>query len=212
LAGVLYPIFIYQFSDVAQYAEFNARLNSVFPADWSLAMKMAASSVPLLCVSAFCASQIQRRHEGGIWNLLSSHRPVAIILGGTSALALFSIVVGTPMMNFVILTHFTGWFIFATTGISKQPKEVQQSITWRTPNEWIRRNMVGFWVFHGGLAALFFGLIAVNHWVLAQQPMTIGGKTFPNVLTILFCRDSLYYWTIVHVTMGFLPKPAPKRR
>ena len=119
---------------------------------------------------------------------------------------------GMEILNFIVLIHFTGWFIFATKSISSQPKAVQQAATWRQPNQWIRVNMLGFWVFHGGLAVLFFGFVAMNHWVFAQRPLTIDGLTLSNPLTVLFGRHSFNYWTIAHVTLGFLPKPAAKRR
>ena len=109
-------------------------------------------------------------------------------------------------------THFTGWFVFATAGILKQPLAVQQAATWRKPNQWIRQNVLGFWVFHGGLAAMFLGLIAFNHWVLSAAPLTIHGTTFANPLTLLLGEHTLFYWTITHCVLGFLPKPAPARK
>jgi hypothetical protein len=127
-------------------------------------------------------------------------------------LALSSVVVGTWILNVVILIHFTGWFIFATAGIAAQPREVQRAATWRTPDAWFRRNLAGFWVFHGGLAVLFLACIMANHWLFAQQPLTISGSTWANPLTVLFSSGSLFYWTIAHVTLGFLPKPAAKRK
>jgi hypothetical protein len=123
-----------------------------------------------------------------------------------------AVVVGTWALNVVIMIHFTGWFVFAVEGIRKQTKEVERSITWRTPNQWIRRNQLGFWCFHGGLAAMFFLLIAMNHWYFAQQPLAIGGQTFSNPLTTLFCREHFYSWTLSHVTLGFLSKPAAGKR
>ena len=33
-----------------------------------------------------------------------------------------------------------------------------------------------------------------------------------NPLTILFSERSLFYWTIVHCTLGFVPKTACPRR
>jgi hypothetical protein len=212
LAGILYPAFMYKYYDNATFPEFNARLNQLFPADWSLSTKMVASSVPFLFGAVFCFTQLQRKHQGGVWSLLNSHRPLAVIFGGTSLMAIASIGLGFGMLNLIILTHFTGWFIFATAGIAKQPKEVQQAATWRQPNVWIRQNMIGFWVFHGGLAAMFFALIALDHWVLGDRPMQMFGRSMPNPLALLFSESSFYYWTIIHVTLGFLPKPAPKRR
>ena len=212
LVAALYAAYILKLAGNPKVPEFNAWLNTIFPPQWSVGLKALASTVPFLCVAAFAVVRIQRAHAGGLLNLLLSHTPMTVIVLGTVALALSSVVIGTWVLNFIILIHFTGWFIFATTGIARQPKEVTRAITWRTPNLWIRQNMVGFWVFHGGLAALFFGVIAVNHWVLAQAPLSIAGHTIANPLTLLFSEQSLFYWTIVHCTLGFVPKPACPRR
>lgn len=212
LAGVLYPAFIYKFDGSLKHPHFHAWINTLFPTDWPLSLKMLASAVPFLCVTAAALARIETRHEGGVRNLLRSHSPLSVILGGTVALTLSSIFVGTWVLNVVILTHFTGWFLFATAGIAKQPPEIQQAATWRKPNQWIRQNMTGFWVFHGGLAALLFCLIATNHWVFATRPLAINGLTVANPLTLLLNEHNLFYWTIAHCVLGFLPKPAPARR
>lgn len=212
LAGLLYPAFIYQFTGSPSHAALDVWINALFPTEWPLGIKMLASSAPFLCVAAYAASKIQRAHRGGLIDLLMSHTPLSIILGSTVVVALSSVFIGTWVLNVVILMHFTGWFIWTTANICKQPREVQQAVTWRNPNEWIRQNLLGFWVFHGGLALMFFGLIAVNHWLLAQRPLSFHALELPNPLTALFCANSFFYWTIIHCTLGFLPKPKPVRR
>ena len=210
LAGLLYPSFIYKFSGDPHQAEFNAWINLIFPTGWSIGAKMAASLIPFLVISSLILLRIQLKHQGGVWALLKSHAPLTVILSATVTMALSSIVIGSWILDVIILIHFTGWFLFATDGISKQPPKVRKSITWRNPNQWIRKNMVGFWVFHGGLAVMFFGLMACNSWVLAGTQMTVAGQLYDNPLTILFSEGSLFYWTITHCTLGFLPKPKPK--
>lgn len=212
LAALLYPAFIYKFTGSPSHAALDVWINTLFPAEWPLGLKMLASSAPFACVAAFALSKIQRAHRGGLVDLLMSHTPLSIILGSTVVVALSSVFIGTWVLNVVILMHFTGWFIFTTAGICKQPQAVQQAVTWRTPNQWIRQNLLGFWVFHGGLALMFLGLIAANHWLLAQRPVTFRAMTLPNPLTVLFCANNFFYWTIIHCTLGFLPKPKPARR
>jgi hypothetical protein len=212
LAGVLYSAFIYKLAGDPSQVQFNLWLDMLFPRDWPLGAKMLASAAPFFGVGALAVARIQRQHRGGLFNLLMSHTPLSIIVLATVSIALSSLVIGTAVLNFIILIHFTGWFIFATKSISSQPKAVREAATWRKPNQWVRANLLGFWVFHGGLAALFFGLVAVNHWGFAQRPMTFQGLTLANPLTFLFSEHSLYYWTIAHCTLGFLPKPAAKRR
>lgn len=212
LAALLYPAFIYQYAGDPEHAAMNVWINTIFPPAWPLSLKMAASALPFALVAVAACWRIQSKHTGGLIELLMSHKPLSIIVAGTVAVVLSAVVFGTWVLNYIILMHFTGWFLFAVAGIRKQPRNVRRAVTWRTPNQWIRRNLVGFWVFHGGLALLFFLLIALNHWVLSQQPIVVGGRTMSNPLTILFSEHSLYYWTIAHVTLGFLPKPAARRR
>lgn len=211
LAGILYPVYVFRHAGNYRGGALIAGLESFFPATWPLWLQVACIGAPFLVGAAFAFHHIQRNHEGGIIDFLISHRPLAIICISTVLLSALAVVLGSWILNFVILIHFTGWFVFAVAGIMKQPESERAAITWRTPNVWIRRNLVGFWCFHGGLAAMFFCLIAFNHWGIAQLPMVPRDGVFANPLNALFSADSLFYWTIAHVTLGFMPTPAPTK-
>jgi hypothetical protein len=155
---------------------------------------------------------VRAKHPGGMVALLRSHSPVAIILGGYFFFAVLIALLGIWIINVLILMHFVGWFLFAANDLQKKAATIREAVTWRTPNQWIRRSYVGFCVFHLGLVALFFGLVAVNHWVFANVPVVIGNTTMPGIMAALSDRNTFAYCTILHITLGFMPKPAPARR
>ena len=212
LASVLYPVFIYGFWLVHGHAQVQQFVDSLLPETWTLKMRMFATAAPFLLLAAATWWKLQTLHPGGLAALLRSHSPVAIILGGYFFFAVLIALFGMWIINVLILMHFVGWFLFAADDLHKKALAGQQLVTWRQPNQWIRRNYVGFCVFHLGLVALFFGMVAANHWVFANEPVTIGGTTMPNLLSALSDRETFAYCTILHITLGFMPKPAPARR
>jgi hypothetical protein len=173
---------------------------------------MAIGAAPMLLIAAGFVGAIHRRHPGGIVNLLRSHWPLTVVLVYTLAIVASSAFLTAGVVILVIIVHFTGWYIFAERKLAEPPRQASQRITWRTPNEWFKRTHTGFNVFHGGLIALFSGLILFNHYVLRHQPMFIGCQIMDNPLSFLFDFKAFPYWTIIHITLAFAPLPEPKRR
>ena len=56
-----------------------------------------------------------------------------------------------------------------------------------------------------------FAIVAVDHWVMAEEPFTIAGRQLPDVLSVFSGTKPFFYWTIFHITLGFMPKPAAKK-
>ena len=211
-ASLLYPVYIYgslTFKGHHQVAEF---IDPAFPAGLPLMMKAVAVGLPFAMIGVVIAAWIHRLHPGGLIQLLKSHRPFSIILATYLGFALLSVVGSAGVLFVLILVHFVGWFVFAANSIAAKPKEVQQAATWRTPDKWIRENLTGFLVFHTGLIALFFGLIALNHWGLNAQQLTVMGADIGNPFTLMLDKNAFVYWTVVHLVLAFMPKPAAKRR
>ena len=210
LAALLYPAYLLKYAGDPNHAAMTQAFYQLFPAGWSMSMKLAVTTAPFLAVAAVAALRIQTRHRGGLPALLKSHWPLAAIVVGTVGMAAATLFAGTWLLNVVILTHFTGWFVFADSGIRRKPASEQPPFSLRTVNTWIRRNLLGFWCFHGGLALLFFALIAFNSWGLGNGGS--ASQQSDNWLTLLFSSPSFYYWTLAHATLGFMPKVEPRRR
>jgi hypothetical protein len=214
LAGaIIYPVYIYGFLWVKGHLQVSRFLDRViFPSSTSQSFKMAALASPLLLIAAGLVRAIHRRHPGGIVDLLRSHWPLTIVLGSTLGVVASSAIFTPGILILLIILHFTAWYIFAARRLAEQPARASQGITWRTPNEWFKRTYTGFNVFHGGLIALFSGLILFNHYVLRHQYMCIGGHWMENPLSFLLDFKAFPYWTVIHITLAFTPLPEPKRR
>jgi hypothetical protein len=211
--AIIYPIYIYGFLWVRGHLQVSSFLDRVvFAGSVSQSLKMAALALPMLLIAAGLVGAIHRRHPGGIVHLLRSHWPLTVVLASTLAIVASSALLTPGIVMLVVLIHYTGWYIFAACKLAEQPPQASQGITWRTPNEWFKRTYTGFNAFHGGLIALFFGLILFNHYILGHARMTIAGHTMENPLSLLLDFRAFPYWTIIHVTLSFAPMPAPKRR
>ena len=211
--AIIYPIYVYGFLWVKGHPQVSDFLDRVvFTGSISKSMKMAAVALPALLIAAGLLGAIHRRHPGGIGDLLRSHWPLTVILGFILAIVASSAFLSPGIVIIVIIAHFTGWYVFAACRLAEQPPQVSQGITWRTPNEWFKRTYTGFNVFHGGLIALFSGLILFNHYVLAHRPMTIAGHLMDNPISFFLDFKAFPYWTIIHVILAFAPLPEPKRR
>jgi hypothetical protein len=213
LATFIYPIYIYGFFWVRGHRQFAAALDHmVFSAGIPLPLKMAALAAPQLLISAKIAWTAHCSHPGGLISFLRSHSPLTTVLAFWLGVALTGAVFGTGIILLLILIHFTGWYGFAAQGLAQQSRAAEKRITWRTPTEWFKRTYIGFNVFHGGLIALFAGLILFNHYALAHCSMTIAGHEMENPLSFLFDFKAFPYWTIIHITLAFAPLAEPKRR
>jgi hypothetical protein len=211
LGAILYPVYASLYTG-PDYPAGARMMNAVFPAAWPQAARLGALIAPFLLGALISGRHIQRTYSDGVLGLLKSHPPLTFITLGTVVLAYSAVLVGGWVINVVILTHFVGWIVFTVNAIRRQPIQAQRSVTWRTPDQWFRRNLVGFAVFHGGLALLFFALIAWNHWGLAQTRMSVQGMAVANPLSLLFGKSALLYGTIAHVTLAFVPLSKPARR
>ena len=212
MGAILYPFYIFKLYGDPRHAYVTEFVYAVFPATWPLAIKAGIITLPFLSMCVLAVWRIQRSHAGGLVHLLKSHKPLAVILAGYVLVGASLPIFGFWLVFVLILLHFTGWFVFAHVGLANQPADKKDEITWRTPNQWICKNLVGFWVFHGGLAVMFLILILIESWTVSDKSMVIGGMELSHPLTIPCSRQSFYYVTLFHITLAFIPKPAPKRR
>ena len=91
-----------------------------------------------------------------------------------------------------MLGHFVGWYIFALYLIGKHPpKEPPKS--WFA---WMRTTRKGFMTLHLGLAAIVTVLIAISVYGFGKE----------GILETIVGSRSFYYWTVLHVTLSFLPR------
>lgn len=151
------------------------------------------SSWILLLASLFGLRHFLKKYPGGLGGFWIENKPILLVLIYTALIILVSPLVGHWTYNLLILSHFVGWYFFASRRLEALPKQATlQDGLWK----WVRGSVIGFQRLHLGLAAVFFVILLVNHYFLPDT----------GVVSLLFGGSAFYYWTVIHVTISFAPK------
>lgn len=147
----------------------------------------------LLLAAVICMWQIVRKMPEGWRSVWAMDKAILLVLIYTSLIILASPVVGPWTYNLLILSHFVGWYFYASRRLETLPKQAAlEDGLWK----WFRGSVKGFQWLHLGAAAVFLILILINHFVLAKT----------GVLETLFNSTAFYYWTVIHVTISLAPR------
>lgn len=183
----------------------------VFPEGRDLALIPGASELPvsrmllmwglpvalLLAVSAWSVATLVRDSGLSIGGLLARDRPIWVVYAG-----ILLVIAGTSALGgksySIVLLHVSAWWVFATVGLRAYGKTAGvRDLGLLT---WFRTTQRGFQTLHIGLTILC--VVAAFLWAYRF------GMADGHVLSWIGDRDAFYYWTIVHVTVSFVPKPA----
>lgn len=133
------------------------------------------------------------KFPGGIRGFYRDNKPILLVLLYSSLLILVSLLLGAWIFNLLILSHFVGWYFYASRRLATLPRQA-------TPEDglwnWFRGSVAGFQRLHLGMAALFLILMLSNYFFL---PETV-------IMDKLFSANAFYYWTVIHVTISFAPR------
>lgn len=169
--------------------EMQANIDALTP--YLNALLMSAWIVLLGCLVGIW--RLMKVFPGGVKGFWTDNKPVLLVVLYMTLIILASPLVGPWTYNLLILSHFVGWYFFASRRLAKIPKQA-------TPNDglwkWFRGSVSGFQVMHLGFAALFLILVLVSHYAQANT----------GVLGMLLSGNAFYYWTVIHVTISFAPK------
>lgn len=158
-------------------------------------IRWAAGPLPLLAVGAFVWWLLRRaRARGGAWAFVRTHRPVFVVFGGIFLLILLDLVLHGKVRAIVTL-HVTAWYVFTMHALARRPPPTPtpRTLSWR----WMRTTRPGFAFLHVGL----FVLVAAGCALWAY-----GFDNTSSPAWALLSRDAFPYWTIMHITMSFLPR------
>jgi hypothetical protein len=155
---------------------------------------LAAIAVAAAAVAA--AGALVRRlgaHRGGGWRaVLRQHRPLLLVLGGVYAVLMGGFAL-TGRAYVVVAVHVTVWFVFALRRMDAG-RGPARAPTWA----WMRSTRAGFAALHGGVLAA----VVAGSAVLAFA----GDNAADFPLGVLLGRESFPYWTIMHVTLSWVPR------
>lgn len=187
-------------------------LQNFFPATWPFVAKLASTFVPMLMIALVALRRIARVYPDGLSGLWRLHRPILTIQLASLGIVLFALVGGPWTFNIVVLMHFVGWYLFAVHLLGKRPPTEPRASASGFPQEstepaplrsrlgniwqWMRTTRTGFMTLHLGMAALVVVLIGIDVYGYGKESwldVIVGSKNF-------------YYWTVMHVTLSFLPR------
>jgi len=169
--------------------ELQASIDAITP--YLNGLLMSAWLILLVCLIGMW--RLLKTFPGGAKGFWQDNKPVMLVVIYMTLIILASPLVGPWTYNLLILSHFVGWYFFASRRLETAPKQATtKDGLWK----WVRGSVTGFQALHLGFAALFLILVLVNHYVLANT----------GVLGLLLGGNAFYYWTVIHVTISFAPK------
>lgn len=147
----------------------------------------------LLLAALFGLRHFLKKYPGGFGAFWRENKPILLVLIYTALIILISPLVGPWTYNLLILSHFVGWYFYASRRLEAIPKPA-------TPRDglwkWVRGSVSGFQSLHLGLAAVFFVILLVNHYLLFET----------SIISLFLGGNAFYYWTVIHVTISFAPR------
>jgi hypothetical protein len=137
--------------------------------------------------------RLLRRYPGGLPAFRAENKPILRVLLYSSLIILASPLLGPWVFSLLILSHFVGWYFYASRQLSTIPKQSGPGDgLWK----WVRGSVAGFQWLHLGAAAVFFVVVFVNYFFLGDR----------GVVNTMFNANAFYYWTVIHVTISFAPR------
>jgi len=127
----------------------------------------------------------------GASELVRTHATLFKVLAGVVlVLALAMAIVQRPYS--LILFHVVAWYIFASHQLKRHPHKTPPSNWWL----WMRTTPAGFKTLHIGMVVVLMAIGLLWTLVLGQSPY----------LKWLLAPESFLYWTIMHITVSFVPR------
>lgn len=137
-----------------------------------------------------------RTYPGGARGFLRMNRPIFVVFGGILAVLVLDIVLNGRAYAIVTL-HVAAWYVFVTRGFAAKPAPDPAPKRWSWA--WFRGTRSGFLWMHNTLFVLILAAGVYFAYGLGNDP---GSKA----LWVLTSKDAFPYWTIMHVTISFVPR------
>ena len=137
-----------------------------------------------------------RRYENGMTGFLQGHRPIFFVFAGI-VLALFGGLALTGRGYAIISLHVMGWFVFyhRMLGLRPQSAAAPRRLSWK----WMRTTPAGFTFVHVTVVVLI--VLAAAYWAYLGNNSKYRHPWF----YVFLSREAFAYWTILHITLSFLP-------
>lgn len=160
-------------------------------------LRWALGALPLLALAVAVLVVLTRARPGAAREVLTRDRPIVFVCAGIALVVLLEAVLRQKSRALVTL-HVTAWYVFVMYQMSRRapPGPAPRRFSWA----WMRSTPGGFSTLHWGLAAVVLLACAFAAYGFRNDP---SQAWFQFVLS----RDAFPYWTIMHITISFVPKP-----
>jgi len=160
-----------------------------------MGLKIAMAAGPLLVVAVAFVVALRhyavRQGYAGAGVLLRAHAPLFRVMGGVACVLGLSLLL-TQRPYSLILFHVVAWYIFAAYQFTRHPPKAAPRNVWL----WMRTTVRGFKTLHIGMVVILMAIGLVWTLWLGRAP----------ALTWLLAPESFLYWTIMHITVSFVPR------
>ncbi len=150
----------------------------------------------MIVVTHLLRRSYARKHPGGISGFARANRPILFVFGGILAVLIADIII-TGRVYAIVTLHVTAWYVFVVRGFAKRPppEPRPRAFTWT----WMRSTLAGFNFLHIGMLVLVMAAGAV--WAYG-----FDNSASQSFFWVLLSREAFPFWTIMHVSVSFLPR------
>jgi hypothetical protein len=171
------------------------RAPQLFPQELPSGVRGSIALAPMVAWALAGWTYLRKQANDGfgtVGGLLRTYAPLLRVFA--AILLFFAIGASITGKGYPFITlHYMAWYVFTCALLAERPVDASASDNWWS---WIRNTPNGF-------RALHFGLLAV---VIALSAVWIHGLEREGWLWYVLSKEALYYWTIVHVTVSFVPR------
>lgn len=159
--------------------------------------RMALWLIPLGTLGTLawvCIISATRRSGRTLSQLFADDRPLWFVYLTVPLMVLVCAPLGGKFHALVLL-HVIGWWVFASVSLNRTNQKPRPA---RGLWIWLRTTQSGFQTLHGVSAVVVLGLLLFYF----HSPTPLQDTAWSWFLD----RDAFYYWTVMHVTVSFVPK------
>jgi hypothetical protein len=163
---------------------------------WLYYLVWLGPSAILALACAACIGWVKQRTGLSLAALYHRDRPLWMVYFTIPIFVLAMAPIGVKGRSIVLL-HVSAWWVFVSFNMARSGKK--SGIQKLGLGGWLRETQTGFQTLHIVLTLLV--LAAMFSWVYQFD------SSDQNILSWVAKPESFYYWTIVHITVSFVPKP-----
>ncbi len=159
--------------------------------------RAAIALTAFLTVLGLTIWALRRCHKtfpGGLAAFGRTYRPILIVFLAVPLILIFDILI-TGRVYAIVTLHVTAWYVFVDRQLASRPAGKANPKSWA----WWRSSRMGFNLMHGAVVLALLAAGIVWAYGFRNDPQLAGFHA-------LLSREAFPYWTIMHVTVSFVPR------